>query len=71
MSEEDKPVKKKTTRFLESKFYVYLSILGMVVSSYIVFDYITQEQWLDAFLFLFVGLTAFGFPLINRFKKHK
>lgn len=71
MSDQNKYENKRATRFLESKFYTYLSICGILVSSYLVIDYLTQEEWLDAFLFFFMGLVAFGFPLIERFKKPK
>ena len=71
MSDQNKYENKRATGFLESKFYMYLSIGGIVVSSYLVIDYLTQEEWLDAIFFFCMGLIAFGFPLIERFKKPK
>ncbi len=69
MSDQNKYENKRATRFLEIKFYMYLSICGILVSSYLVINLLTPEEWLDAFFFM--GLVAFGFPLIERLKKSK
>lgn len=63
--------KNKANSFFQSRFYLYLLIIGIVVFDYVIIRLIIQHEWFEAFLYGLLSLTIFVIPLVHRLKKSK
>lgn len=63
--------KNKTNSFLQSKFYLYLLIIGIIVFDYVIIRFIIQHEWFEAFLYGLLSLIIFVIPLVHRLNKSK
>ncbi len=68
MKKETTDKKKKTTFWL-SKYYFYLSIIGIISFGYLAFDALVKKEWLDAFVDGFLGVSLFANPIYQGLKK--